>query len=153
MNNTYTQIHIHTVFAVKYREALIKADWRDNLYKYINTIIKEQGHKPLAIGGTSNHIHILFGFRPSQSLSSLMLRIKRESSEWINLEGFTPCRFQWQNGYGAFSYTKSHVPRVIQYIRNQEAHHAKKSFREEYLNMLRKNDVKFDERYIFDDVS
>lgn len=122
MNNTYTQIHIHTVFAVKYREALIKADWRDNLYKYINTIIKEQGHKPLAIGGTSNHIHILFGFRPSQSLSSLMLRIKRESSEWINLEGFTPCRFQWQNGYGAFSYTKIHVSRVIQYIRNTKRH-------------------------------
>ena len=152
MSNTYTQIHIQTVFAVKFREALISSEWNERLYQYMTSIINDQGHKTLAIGGVANHVHLLFGFRPTQSLSSLMLRVKRETSEWINRERLTNFRFQWQNGYGAFSYSKSHVPRVIRYILNQEAHHAKKSFREEYLEMLRKNEVEFDERFIFEDV-
>ena len=152
MSNTYTQIHIQTVFAVKFREALISPEWSDRLYQYMASIVNDQGHKTLAIGGVANHVHLLFGFRPSQSLSSLMLRVKRETSEWINREHLTNFRFQWQNGYGAFSYSKSHVPRVIKYILNQEAHHAKRSFREEYLDMLRKNEVEFDERFIFEDI-
>ena len=152
MSNTYTQIHIQTVFAVKFREALISSEWNERLYQYMTSIINDQGHKTLAIGGVANHVHLLFGFRPTQSLSSLMLRVKRETSEWINRERLTNFRFQWQNGYGAFSYSKSHVPRVIRYLLNQEAHHAKKSFREEYLEMLRKNEVEFDERFIFEDV-
>jgi REP element-mobilizing transposase RayT len=116
------------------------------------SIINDQGHKTLAIGGVENHIHLFFGFRPTQSLSSLMLRVKRETSEWINKEILTDSRFQWQNGYGAFSYSKSHVPNVIRYILNQEAHHANRSFREEYLDILRKNEVEFDEQYIFEDI-
>ena len=152
MSNTYTQIHIQTVFAVKFREALISPEWSDRLYQYMASIVNDQGHKTLAIGGVANHVHLLFGFRPAQSLSSLMLRVKRETSEWINREHFTNFRFQWQNGYGAFSYSKSHVPNVIRYILNQEAHHAKRSFREEYLDMLRKNEVEFDERFIFEDI-
>ena len=152
MSNTYTQIHIQTVFAVKYREALILPEWRERLYQYTASIINDQGHKPLAIGGVENHVHLFFGFRPTQSLSSLILRVKRETSEWINKEILTNRRFQWQNGYGAFSYSKSHVPGVIQYIMNQEAHHAKRPFREEYLDMLRKNEVEFDEQYIFEDI-
>ena len=152
MSNTYTQIHIQTVFAVKFREALISPEWSDRLYQYMASIVNDQGHKTLAIGGVANHVHLLFGFRPSQSLSSLMVRVKRETSEWINREHLTNFRFQWQNGYGAFSYSKSHVPRVIKYILNQEAHHAKRSFREEYLDMLRKNEVEFDERFIFEDI-
>lgn len=152
MSNTYTQIHIQTVFAVKFREALISSEWNERLYQYMTSIINDQGHKTLAIGGVANHVHLLFGFRPTQSLSSLMLRVKRETSEWINKERLTNFRFQWQNGYGAFSYSKSHVPRVIRYILNQEAHHAQKSFREEYLEILRKNEIEFDERFIFEDV-
>ena len=152
MGNTYTQIHIQTVFAVQNRDALISPEWRERLYQYMASIINDQGHKTLAIGGTDNHVHVLFGFRPTQSLSSLMLRVKRETSEWINKENLTNFRFQWQNGYGAFSYSKSHVPGVIQYILNQEAHHAKRPFREEYLDILRKNDVEFDEQYIFEDI-
>ncbi len=152
MSNTYTQIHIQVVFAVKHRAALIAPEWRNSLFKYMTTVLKNEGHKPLAIGGVGNHIHILFGFRPTQSLSSLVLKLKRETSEWINKEGFTKFRFQWQEGYGAFSYSKRDVPRVIEYIHNQEEHHAKRPFREEYLDMLRKNDIEYNERYIFDDV-
>ena len=148
MGNTYTQIHIHVVFAVKYREALISADWKERLYRYMATIINNHGHKTLAIGGTSNHVHLFFGFRPTQSLSSLIMIVKRETSEWINNERFTRSRFQWQGGYGAFSYSKSHVKRVIRYILNQESHHTKKTFREEYLEMLKKNEIRFDERYM-----
>ena len=152
MCHTYTQIHIHVVFAVRNKDALITSDWRDRLYNYMVAIINDQGHKTLAIGGTANHVHILFGFRPTQSLSSLMLRLKRETSEWINKERLTKCRFQWQVGYGAFSYSKSHLPQVIRYIHNQEKHHEKKSFREEYLDILKKNEVEYDERYVFNDV-
>ena len=152
MGNTYTQIHIQAVFAVKFRDALISSEWRQRLFEYMATIIKDQGHKPLAIGGVENHVHLFFGFRPTQSLSSLILRVKRETSEWINKEILTNRRFQWQNGYGAFSYSKSHVPNVIRYILNQEAHHANRSFREEYLDILRKNEVEFDEQYIFEDI-
>ena len=152
MSNTYTQIHIQTVFAVQCREALISPEWNERLYQYIASIVNDQGHKTLAVGGVANHVHLLLGFRPTQSLSSLMMRVKRETSEWINKERLTKFRFQWQEGYGAFSYSKSHVSGVIQYILNQEAHHAKRSFREECLDMLRKNEVEFDERYIFEDI-
>ena len=152
MSNTYTQIHIQTVFAVQCREALISPEWNERLYQYIVSIVNDQGHKTLAVGGVANHVQLLFGFRPTQSLSSLMMRVKRETSEWINKERLTKFRFQWQEGYGAFSYSKSHVPDVIRYILNQEAHHAKRSFREEYLDMLRKNEIEFDERYIFEDI-
>ena len=152
MSNTYTQIHIQTVFAVKYRAVLISPEWSDKLYRYMASIVNDQGHKTLAIGGVANHVHLLFGFRPTQSLSSLMLRVKRETSEWINKERLTNVQFRWQEGYGAFSYSKNHVRGVIQYILNQEKHHSKKCFKEEYLQMLRENDVTFDERYIFLDI-
>ena len=152
MSNTYTQIHIHAVFAVKYRKALLSKDWRDSLFKYMATIINDQGHKTLAIGGTENHVHLLFGFRPTQSLSSLIMVLKRETSEWINREGLTPSVFRWQEGFGAFSYAMSQLPNVIHYILNQEAHHAKTTFRKEYVDILKTNEVDYDERYIFDDV-
>lgn len=152
MSNTYTQIHIQTVFAVKYRAALISPEWSGKLYRYMASIVNDQGHKTLAIGGVANHVHLLFGFRPTQSLSSLMLRVKRETSEWINKERLTNVQFRWQEGYGAFSYSKNHVRGVIQYILNQEKHHSKKCFKEEYLQMLRENDVTFDERFIFLDI-
>ena len=152
MSNTYTKIHIHTVFTVKKREELISNEWRDRLYKYMVSIINDQGHKALAIGGTANHVHILFGLCPNKSLSSLMLRLKRETSEWINNEKLTKSIFRWQKGYGAFSYSPSHVPNVTKYILNQEAHHAKQTFRDEYLNILQKNNVEYDERFVFDSI-
>ncbi|MEL7220525.1 MAG: IS200/IS605 family transposase [Bacteroidota bacterium] len=149
MANTYTQIHIQAVFAVKYRAALIKADWKDELYKYMTSIIQNEGHKLLQINGMPDHVHVFFGMRPRQSLSDLMKQLKGESSKWINRKGLCESKFSWQEGYGAFSYAKSQVPRVIRYIQNQENHHKKVSFKEEYVNLLETFEIEYDERYIF----
>ena len=149
MANTFTQIHIHTVFAVQNRVSLIKKDWQERLYKYLISIIQKHGHKVLSIGGMPDHIHILFGFRPTQALSALMQEIKRDSSEWINKERLAMGRFSWQEGYGAFSYSKSHISRVANYIETQEQHHKKKTFIEEYKKILKEVDIEYDERYIF----
>jgi len=126
MANTYTQIHIQCVMAVKYRQSLIQPEWKDQLQKYITGIVQNHGHKMLAINNMPDHLHLFFGFRPTQSLSELMQIVKGESSEWINKQSFTPATFRWQEGYGAFSYSRSHVKPVIKYILNQEEHHHKK---------------------------
>lgn len=152
MANTYTQIHIHVVFAVKHRAGLIQREWKDELYKYITGIIQNHQHKVLAINGMPDHIHIFFGMRPVQSLSELMQDIKGSSSKWINEKRFTKHKFEWQEGYGAFSYSKSQVADVVKYIENQETHHKKESFLEEYKNFLQKFEINFDDRYIFKDV-
>jgi putative transposase len=149
MPNTYTQIHIHAVFAVKARAGLIQSEWKNDLYKYIAGIIQNYNHKSLAINGMPDHIHILFGMRPNHSLSDLMQDIKSGSSGWINEQRLVKGRFEWQQGYGAFSYSKSQVPDVVAYIQNQEVHHAKKSLIEEYREFLIKFDIEYDERYIF----
>jgi len=149
MSNTYTQIHIHAVFAVKNRQSLIKKEWQNRLYQYIIAIIHNHGHKVLSIGGMSDHIHIFFGFRPTQSLSDLMQNVKRNSSEWINKEKLIIGKFSWQEGYGAFSYSKSQIPRVIKYIENQETHHQKRTFVGEYVKILNDFGLQYDERYIF----
>lgn len=149
MANTYTQIHIQAVFAVQNRESVIRKEWKDELYRYITGIIQNHNHKVLAINGMPDHIHILFGMRPTQSLSDLMQDIKGDSSKWINSKRFVDSKFSWQEGYGAFSYSKSHVDNVIEYIRNQEEHHKKRKFLDEYLVMLRKFEVDFNEAYIF----
>lgn len=149
MANTYTQLHIHVVFSVQNRASLIRRSFKKDLYKYITGIIQNNGHKLLAINGTSDHIHILIGLKPNQSLSNLMQDIKGDSSKWINKNGFTIERFRWQEGYGAFSYSKSQVNNVINYIKNQETHHHRKSFIEEYNEFLKEFEIPFDERYIF----
>jgi putative transposase len=149
MPNTYTQIHIHTVFTVQNRICLISNLWKDQLYKYITGIVQNNGHKLLIINGMPDHLHILFGFRPTQSLSDLMQDIKGDSSRWINENKFVPGKFSWQEGYGAFSYSKSHLPSVIKYIQRQEIHHRKKSFIEEYKKMLEDFGVDYNDRYIF----
>ena len=149
MANTYTQIHIQLVFAVKHRDALINSSFKDELYKYIAGIIKNHNHKLLAINGMSDHIHIFIGMRPTQSLSDLLQDIKGNSSKWINEKKFLKVNFEWQEGYGAFSYSKSQVNNVINYINNQEQHHSVKTFREEYLEFLKLFEVDHDERYIF----
>ena len=148
MANTYTQIHIHAVFAVQNRLSLIQKEWQDELYKYISGIITNNGHKLLQIGGMPDHVHILFGLRPTQSLSSLMQDIKGNSSLWINKKQLVRGKFSWQEGYGAFSYGKSQVDNVVKYIQQQEKHHKKRNFAEEYLELLKIFEIEFDERYI-----
>jgi REP element-mobilizing transposase RayT len=149
MANTYTQIHIQVVFAVQNRQSLIKNEWKDELYKYITGIVQNNNHKVLQINGMHDHIHILFGMRPTQSLSDLMKQVKQDSSKWINTKEFVNGEFLWQSGFGAFSYSKSELPNVINYIKNQELHHKSKSFQEEYLQFLKEFHIEFDERYIF----
>ena len=149
MANTYTQIHIHSVFAVKYRMGLIQNKWKDELYKYITGIIQNHNHKLLIINGMADHVHVLFGMRPTQSLSDLMQDIKGNSSLWINDRKLVRGHFEWQEGYGAFSYKKSDVPDVFDYIMNQESHHYRKTFLDEYKELLNEFDVDFADAYIF----
>ena len=149
MPNTYTQIHIQFVFVVKYRKALILNSFKEELYQYISGIVKNYDHKLLAINGVEDHIHLFIGMRPTQSISDLMQDVKGSSSKWINEKKFLNTKFEWQEGYGAFSYSKSHVQNVINYIKRQEIHHRKQTFRDEYLEFLNKFDIEYDERYIF----
>jgi len=149
MANTYTQIHIQAVFAVKYRLGIIQKNWKDELFKYVTGIIRENDHRLLAINGMPDHVHVFFGMRPAQSLSDLLQVIKANSSKWINERGFVKGRFEWQQGFGAFSYSKSQISDVISYIQNQETHHQKRTFLDEYRNLLEEFDVEYDSRYIF----
>lgn len=149
MANTYTQIHIQTVFAVQNRQSLIRDEWKGELYRYITGIIQNHGHKVLQINGVSDHIHILFGMRPTQSLSDLMKQVKQDSSSWINNKGFIKGKFSWQSGYGAFSYSKDQLPAVIRYIQNQEEHHKKVSFADEYVKLLNDFEIDYNEAYTF----
>lgn len=149
MANTYTQIHIQSVFSVQDRSCIIKKSWKNELFQYLTGIIQNHGHKVLAINGMPDHIHLFFGMRPNQSLSELMKLVKGDSSKWINQKGFINGRFSWQEGFGAFSYSKSQVNQVIDYIKDQEVHHRTKTFIEEYHEFLEKFEVPFDEKYIF----
>ena len=132
MANTYSQIHIMTVWAVKFREGLIHPQWKESLYQYITGIVQQRGNKLLRINGMPDHVHLFFGMKPNECLSKLMQEVKENSSKWINKEGLCPGRFAWQDGYGAFSYSHSQIHDVVQYIIHQEAHHRKRSFLEEY---------------------
>ena len=143
MANTYTQLHIQLVFAVKYRAALIQKIWKDELHQYITGIFQENDHKMLQINSMPDHIHILIGLRPTQSISSLIQNVKTESSKWIKAKKFCTAPFTWQDGYGAFSHSKSHVNRVIRYIQNQEAHHKKETFLDEYRRMLKAFEIEY----------
>jgi putative transposase len=149
MANTYSQIHVQIIFAVKYRDGLIRPDFQIQLYQYIHGIISHHTHKVLAINGMPDHVHILIGLRPTQSVSDLVQIIKANSSKWINEEKFLPIKFEWQAGYGVFSYSKSQIEIIIDYIHNQENHHRKKTFREEYLGLLKTYDIDYDELYVF----
>jgi putative transposase len=149
MANTYTQIHIQVVTAVKFREAMINPIWKPRLHQYMTGIIENHKHKLLAINSMPDHIHFLIGFRPHQSLSDLVGTVKGEASEWINQQSLTLKTFRWQEGYGAFSYTKSQVSTVINYILNQEFHHRKRTFLEEYNELLNEFGIEYDTKYIF----
>ena len=152
MANTYTQLYIQFVFAVQNRRSLIKNEWKDELYKYITGIVQNNKHKLIAINGVANHIHIFIGYQPHQLIPDLLQDIKGSSSGWINQKGFTTSKFNWQEGYGAFSYSHSQIDRVVKYIMNQEQHHKKKTFKAEYLELLNKFNIEFDERYILRDI-
>ena len=149
MANTYTQLYIQFVFAVKYREAMLLTSFKTELHQYIGGIINHNKHKLLAINGMPDHLHVLISMKQSQSMSELMQDIKGSSSKWINEKKFLNVKFEWQEGYGAFSYSKSHVDAVIKYISNQEQHHKTKTFQEEYLDFLKAFEIDFDERYVF----
>src|SRR3569833_310695 len=148
MPNTYTQLYIHFVFAVKYRKALINEEWESHLQKYIAGIVQNNGHKLLAINTVPDHLHLFTGLNPTQSISELMRLVKGDSSEFINAKELTTRKFQWQEGYGAFSNSRSQIDGVVKYILNQKEHHRKKTFREEYIEILMHNDVEYDEKYI-----
>lgn len=150
MANTYTQIHIQFVFAVKYRAALIHNSWKERLHQYITGICQENKHKMLQINSMSDHIHIFIGMKPNQSISALIQNIKSESCKWIKTENLCPHPFAWQEGYGAFSYAKSQVMDVIHYIKNQEIHHRKITFLDEYRKFLTTFEISWDEKYIFE---
>jgi len=150
MANTYSQITIHSVFAVKQRANFITCDWRDELHKYISGIITANGAKSLAVGGWKDHVHIFFGMPVTTCIADFMSIVKANSSKWINEKRFVKGKFQWQPGYGAFSYSKSQRDTVINYIMKQEDHHKTKTFKEEYLKMLCDFEVEYEDKYLFE---
>lgn len=150
MANTFSQLYIHIVFSVKGRENLIHSTWKDELHKYICGIVNGNHQKVYAIGGMPDHIHLLVSIKPDCSISELVRDIKSNSSKWINTRKFVRGKFHWQEGFGAFSYAHSQLDMVIKYINNQERHHKIKSFKEEYIEMLQKFRIDYDEKYLFD---
>jgi REP element-mobilizing transposase RayT len=150
MAGTYSQIYLQVVFAVKGRENLIAQSWKDELHKYISGIIKEKEQKPIIVNGMPDHIHAFIGLKPSMRISDLVRDIKNNSSKFINEKGWLKGKFSWQEGYGVFSYSHSHIERVYNYILNQEEHHRKKTFKDEYLELLKKFNIEFKEAYVFD---
>ena len=145
MTNRFSQIYI----AVGARQSLIKPEFKSDLHKYIAGIVRNQGQKLISINGMPDHVHILIGLKPAMALANLVREIKSDSSNFVNEKKFVRGRFSWQEGYGAFSYGHSQLDAVIRYIQNQEKHHQRSSFRSEYLTLLRKFDIAFEEKYVF----
>ncbi len=152
MANTYTQIYIQIVIVVRGRHCLIPDEKKENLYKYITGIIQNKKHKLISINGIQNHIHILIGLNPAEALADLIKEIKRCSTNFINERKWARGKFSWQNGYGGFSYSHSHLDKVINYIKNQEEHHKQKTFREEYVEFLKNYEIEYDEKFLFEDI-
>lgn len=150
MAGTFSQIYIQIVFAVRGRDSLISDSWEEELFKYITGIVTNKGQKLLAINGMPDHIHFLIGMKPNCCLSDLVREMKKSTNEWLNAKAFTKTKFQWQEGFGAFSYSHSGLSNVIPYIQNQKEHHRKKSFREEYKELLTKFQIDHKEEYLFD---
>ncbi len=150
MPGTFSQIYIQVVFAVKGRGSMIQQSWEEELYKYISGIVRNKEQKMLAINGMADHIHFFIGMKPSCCLSDLVREIKKSSNGFIKEKKFTKFKFQWQEGYGAFSYSHSNLDNVIKYIMNQKEHHKKKTFKEEYLEFLHKFEIEFKDEYLFE---
>jgi REP element-mobilizing transposase RayT len=151
MANTYTQLYIQIVFAVQGRQSLILKQHKDELYKYITGIVQgeERGHKLLAINGMPDHIHLFVGLNPKQALSDLVRDVKASSSGFIKEKKWLAGKFSWQEGYGAFSYSRSDITNVIKYIAHQEEHHSRRTFKQEYLALLEEFNIQYDNRYVF----
>jgi len=149
MAGTFSQIYIQVVFAVQNRECTIHATWEQELYKYISGIVRNKEQKMLAINGMPDHIHFFIGMKPSCCLSDLVREVKKSSTEFIKEKKFSKSKFNWQEGYGAFSYSHSHIDSVVKYIMNQKEHHRKLTFREEYLDFLKRFEIEFKEDYLF----
>lgn len=146
----YTQLYTHLIFAVKYRERLLLKDFRGEIFSYISGIITNRRHKSIIVNGVTDHVHILIGLNPNDKISDLVACIKRDSSRFINEKRFVLGKFHWQDGYGAFSYSKSQLDKVYTYVANQEDHHKRRTFREEYVGLLKKFQIEFDNRFLFD---
>ena len=152
MSSTYSQIYIQIVFAVKGRENLIVKSWSEDLHKYISGIITHKGQKSIIVNGVSDHIHAFVGLKPSMAISDLVRDIKNNSTNFINGQGYLRGNFLWQEGYGVFYYSHSQIENVYNYILNQEQHHHRRTFKEEYLEFLEKFQIEFDEKYLFEGV-
>jgi REP element-mobilizing transposase RayT len=150
MADVFSQLYIQTVFAVKNRQALIRPEWEENLYRYTTGVIETRGHKMLAIGGMPDHIHIFFGLKPAESISDLVREIKTATNDYIKEQGFSPNKFDWQAGYGAFSYSRSHMDAVYKYILNQKEHHKKRTFEQEFFKILEDFEVEIGKKKMFD---
>ena len=150
MAGSFSQMYVQIVFAVKGRENLMAKSWRTELHKYISGIINNKGQKPIIVNGVSDHIHIFVGLKPAMAASDLVRDIKNNTSNFVNEQGFTRKKFSWQEGAGYFTYGHSQINDVYQYILNQETHHKKRTFRDEYLDFLKKFEVPFDEKYLFE---
>lgn len=150
MANTYSQCYIHLIFAPKHRQALINKAWSAELEKYITGVIKNNKHKLLAIGSMPDHIHILIGYNLNQLIPTLVEIIKISSNKWINERKFSKSKFEWQSGYGAFSYSRSQLDSVVKYILSQDEHHRKMTFKEEYISFLEKYEIEYKDEYVFD---
>ena len=150
MAGTFSQVYIHVIFAVKGRQNLISKNWNEELYKYIAGIIKGKNQKTIIVNGMPDHIHAFIGLSPSMAISDLVRDIKNNSSNFINENRYVKGKFAWQTGYAVFSYSRSQVNSVYNYIKNQEKHHKKKTFKEEYLEMLNKFEAEYNEKYLFD---
>jgi putative transposase len=147
---TFTQLYVQMVFAVKNRNALLNKNIQTRVFEYMSGIITEMKHKSIIVNGVSNHVHIFIGLNPSISISDTVHDIKRSSSLFINKEKLCSNKFAWQDGYGAFTYSRSHIDNVYQYILNQVEHHKKITFRDEYIDFLKKFEIEYDERFLFD---
>jgi len=149
MANTYHQIYIQTVFPVKYRKAVIDKKWRSKLCGVIGNLINEVGCNTLIVNGVEDHVHCFFALKPNLSVSEVMKSVKSKSSKWVNDQSLTTQRFEWQKGFGCFSYGHSQIQRVYEYVKNQKEHHKKRSFHEEYVKLLERYDIDYNEKYLF----
>ena len=152
MAHTYHQMYVQAVFAVKYRAAVIEQNWKYKLFSAIGNLINETGCKSIIVNGVEDHAHCFFGLKPPASVSDIMKNAKAKSSKWLNETGLLVNRFEWQVGFGAFSYNHSDIHNVYRYIKNQEQHHQKQKFKDEYIEMLESHEVEYDEKYLFEDL-
>lgn len=152
MANTYHKLYVQCVFAVKYRNAVIHESWRSDLFRVIGNLINETGCSNMIVNGIEDHVHCFFSIKPTTEISNVKQIVKAKSSKWVNENGILRERFEWQRGYGAFTYSSWDKDKIYRYIANQQQHHSKIEFKREYRNILKKHEVEFDEAFLFEDL-